>query len=390
MANFKQAEIFFEKDAVRIEIPNSEPIRILYQWLRDHCRCMKCYNETTHQRKLSVLDFPENIIPEKHDLSNGVLNLIWDGGHGSRYELSWLLKNATFIGDDKKQTINIIPWLKLPEIQKVSLKSYMNTDDGLAQVLSSLIRYGVAIVTDVEPTLSATEKVITRMSPVQKTLFGEMWEIIHDDAGRTEEIDTLVNNGETITHKDTAYTNIALGAHTDNTYWCDAAGLEVFHFLKPAPRGGETLLVDGLSVSLRLKREHPEAYERLTRVPVAATYAEEGQYHTHVDPILKLDPVTKEFLQIRFNLYDRSVLRTVPYSEMKQHYSDLRLIASIIADEKGENYFKFPPGEVIFIDNWRVMHGRAAYSGLRHMGGSYVARTDWRSRAAVLGLVDNM
>lgn len=83
------------------------------------------------------------------------------------------------------------------------------------------------------------------------------------------------------------------------------------------------------------------------------------------------------------------MLRSVPYTELKEHYNDLRLLASTVADKNGENFIKFSAGEVIFIDNWRVMHGRTAYSGLRHMGGGYVSRTDWRSRAAVLGLVDN-
>lgn len=42
----------------------------------------------------------------------------------------------------------MIPWFKLPKIARVDVESYMN-DSGLTEVLSSLLRYGVAIVTGV-------------------------------------------------------------------------------------------------------------------------------------------------------------------------------------------------------------------------------------------------
>lgn len=36
------------------------------------------------------------------------------------------------------------------------------------------------------------------------------------------------------------------------------------------------------------------------------------------------------------------------------------------------------------IDNWRVMHGRAAFTGQRRMCGAYVGTDDWRSRRRAL------
>ncbi|XP_012260020.2 trimethyllysine dioxygenase, mitochondrial isoform X2 [Athalia rosae] len=378
------AEIFSGTELFMIKFPNVKSIPVLYQWLRDHCRCDECYNATTNQRNITILDFPENIAPSKYDCSEGVLQVTWMGGHKSDYQLSWLLKNAGFIGDDsEEEKIPRIPWQKLPDIARVGLKPYLNNDAGLSSIISSVLRYGIGIVTGVDPTLAATEEVITRIAPVQKTLFGEMWEVNHNG----NDADVL-ENGDLHVFQDTAYTAIALRAHTDNTYWCDAAGLQVFHMLKPAPIGGETLFVDGLSVTLKLKAEHPEAYERLTHTPISATYIADGQHHVYRDPIIKLDPVTKKLLQIRFNLYDRSVMRTVPQNKMKQHYDDLRMIASIVAEKTRENYVKLQPGEVWIVDNWTVLHGRAGYQGSRHLGGSYVSRTDWQSKATVLGLIN--
>lgn len=59
----------------------------------------------------------------------------------------------------------------------------------------------------VEPSLEATEKIVTHVFPVQKTFFGEMWSVTDD-----------------YVHEDTAYSNGFLAAHTDNSYFSDPAG----------------------------------------------------------------------------------------------------------------------------------------------------------------------
>lgn len=30
-------------------------------WLRDHCRCELCYDHANHQRKIGILDIPDDI-----------------------------------------------------------------------------------------------------------------------------------------------------------------------------------------------------------------------------------------------------------------------------------------------------------------------------------------
>jgi trimethyllysine dioxygenase len=38
------------------------------------------------------------------------------------------------------------------------------------------------------------------------------------------------------------------------------------------------------------------------------------------------------------------------------------------------------PGEALLFDNWRVLHGRAAFTGDRRMCGGYLNREDVESR----------
>lgn len=89
----------------------------------------------------------------------------------------------------------------------VTFEDFMMTNGGEVKLMKSILKYGVGMVSGVVPTLNATEEVVKRIGFVQKTFFGEMWEL-----------------GGQVTHSDTAYCNMYLGPHTDNTYFNEPAG----------------------------------------------------------------------------------------------------------------------------------------------------------------------
>jgi trimethyllysine dioxygenase len=71
--------------------------------------------------------------------------------------------------------------------------------------------------------------------------------------------------------KDTAYTTLPLRAHTDNTYFTDPAGLQMFHLLSHTHgSGGVSLFVDGFAAARSLHARAPDAYAALSRIAVPA------------------------------------------------------------------------------------------------------------------------
>lgn len=109
-----------------------------------------------------------------------------------------------------------------------------------------------------------------------------------------------------LAHGDTAYTNIALPAHTDNSYYTDPCGLQIFHLLShEGGTGGQTLIVDGFYVASILKELYPDSYDLLSSVMVPTYHAgdEETIYRAKPskgNPILQHDPGTGELVQIRY------------------------------------------------------------------------------------------
>ncbi|XP_055610536.1 uncharacterized protein LOC129757360 [Uranotaenia lowii] len=365
---------------VPVEDENGEPnrtLRISYVWLRDNCRCKECYNHETFQRSLSVLDIPDDVCPSSYEVQDQALNVIWNDGHTSTYELSFLYESQyedyhrALLQEHSQPVLWDQELISLcPEYCRVTLNELLCDDDVIRRVVTSLILYGVAFIEKVPANQHSTEMAVTRIFPVHKTLFGEMWTF-----------------SDSMDHSDTAYTKNYLGPHTDNTYFSDASGLQILHCIQFNGTGGETILIDGFKAAEQLKLNQPDVFDRLCQYPVTAEYLEEGKNHTCCAPVIKKNIITGEVEQLRFNTYDRSVMKTIPQEQIPQFYRDYKQLAAEINNESMAWKFRLTPGTVMIFDNWRLLHGRTAYSGKRVMTGCYVSRTEYQSLARTLGII---
>ncbi|CAG0910091.1 unnamed protein product, partial [Cyprideis torosa] len=73
---------------------------------------------------------------------------------------------------------------------------------------------------------------------------------------------------------DTAYTDEAIGPHTDGTYMTEAPGLQVFHCFLHDGQGGENTLVDGLQIYNSFSQLYPREAELLRQKALPAEYIE--------------------------------------------------------------------------------------------------------------------
>ncbi|KAJ1527753.1 hypothetical protein ONE63_007708 [Megalurothrips usitatus] len=366
---FLYLDLKVSDDHLVITSQDSTAIKFHYFWLRDHCRCPACYNHSTHQRNLDTFSVPYSIQPKECSIVGNDVQVVWPDGHLSKYSIPWLSTQSFDSYSNRVSAPTRILWKGKPEsVAHVPVKSFLETEEGLTQLLKSLTSLGVGIVEGVEPTVDFTAKVIARVASPQRTLFGDVWEMKPSEY-----------------HEDTAYSNQALKAHTDNTYFTEAAGLQVFHVLEHKGKGGKTLLVDGFRAAQDVKDEDINSFQVLTETSIQAEYLENGQHHALTSPVLHLHPITGKFRQIRYNLYDRSSMNTVPFSKVMEWYQAMGLLTKAVSDRSGEWWLQLRPDQILFVDNWRVLHGRSAFSGTRWVAGGYIARTDFLSRARMAG-----
>ena len=185
--------------------------------------------------------------------------------------------------------------------------------------------------------------------------------------------------------KDTAYTSLALGPHTDTTYFTDPAGLQMFHLLShESGSGGQSLLIDGFKAARILEEESKEAYDILASFPIS--WHASGNQGTTITPaedypVLKLtSKKDRNFwgsvMQVRWNNDDRGVLQVrgndrdrIRFAE--KWYPAARKWDEILKRETLQYWAQLEPGRPVIFDNWRVLHGRSAFTGKRRICGGY-------------------
>ncbi|XP_019903345.1 trimethyllysine dioxygenase, mitochondrial isoform X3 [Esox lucius] len=347
-----------------------------YVWLRDHCRSASCYNSKTNQRNLDTANVELNIHPTNYRVDDENLFLTWPDGHVTRYNLSWLAQNS-YEGQKQSAMQPRIVWnsdiYTSAKVPFANWDKFMTCDEELKNFLSNFLLYGIAFVEGVPSTVEATETVTRRVSLIRETMYGKMWNFTSD-----------------FSRGDTAYTKLALDRHTDTTYFQEPCGIQVFHCLRHEGTGGRTLLVDGFYSAGQVLKKTPEHFELLARVPIKHEYIEKVSKHQNhmigIGPVLNVYPWNNEIYMIRYNNYDRAVINTVPHDIVKRWYVAHRELTTELRKPENELWVKLKPGKVLFIDNWRVMHGRESFTGLRQLCGCYLTRDDVLNTARSLGL----
>ncbi|CAH1244427.1 TMLHE [Branchiostoma lanceolatum] len=362
------------EDHLQLEYKGAK-LKLNYIWLRDHCRTGDSFNHQTQQRMVDTALIDPNIQPLNVAIDDGTLNITWPDGHQSEYHLEWLFSNTYEGKQHIQRTLEPLLWdvetLSASPSPSVSYQDYLADDGQLANLLRNLLKYGFAFVEDAPVTVEATLAAAERICQIRETFFGRFWCFTSD-----------------LERQDTAYTAESLGAHTDNTYLNEPSGVQVFHKMEHVGEGGDTLLVDGFHAAERLRRDDPEGFDILSSVSVPHHYLEPAVHTTGVGPVLEVEPgATKNLKLIRYNIHDRACLDTVPMEDVGRWYAALRNLTRYIRDPASEYWVKLKPGQILLTYNWRVLHGRSAFTGRRRVAGCYLPRDDVISRARVLKVI---
>lgn len=205
--------------------------------------------------------------------------------------------------------------------------------------LFNLHTTGFTIIKNVKPTKRNFKKISFYLGSIQNSPYGKIW----DTAGKI---------GFKTTDK--AYQKCSLEPHTDMNYIDNNPKFQIWIPEIISENGGETILVDGLTVKYAFKTIFPIDYKILK--------------------IKKFKFICSENKNISY--------KTI-FSDHKIHYNKSDIVHNnypsvILLDDftKLPEYqlkFKLKENEALIINNHRILHGRTAFTGERNLIGCYIS-----------------
>ncbi|KAK5108351.1 hypothetical protein LTR62_008381 [Meristemomyces frigidus] len=342
------------------------------RWLRDLCSCPLCRHPDTAQRQVNVFQSHAAAVQiAKADLSSwpDQLFVTFADGHETNIPASIILDRYSIptVKYKRNGIIQTIHWnSSIQQDPPVVQYNELDNQPGMGLLLQKLRIYGFCFVDEVPATPEATQTLLESIGPIRNTHYGGFYDFTSD-----------------LSSKDTAYTSEALEPHTDNTYFTEPAGLQALHLLSHTNgTGGESSLVDGFAAADQLRQADHLAYQILSTTGVHAhASGNEGVSIQPAQPypILTHSSDAHRLMQVRWNNADRAGI-TAPWQKIDAWYEAAAKFDAILNDAKNQFWFQLKPGRMLIFDNWRVLHGRAAFTGKRRMCGGYINRDDFISR----------
>jgi len=346
------------------------PAMLPLMWLRDNCQGEGSQHPETKQRLVDTFRIAADIEARAIVIEDQgrVLKVEWAAGHHvSRFDAGFL--SALRFNPD---VLPVAPstWNRdeiAARVPAVPYEAFMSEETAVKDFLERVAELGFCFVAGVPGTPEATQAVAGRLAYTRQTIFGGYWDFTAN-----------------LEHKDTAYTSMAIGPHTDGTYSLDAPGYQMFHCLAAECTGGENVLIDGFRIAEIMQRDAPEDFRLLTEIAVPGQYLDEGRgIHLMARrPLFRMDDSGK-LVQVSYNNYDRAPF-ALPLARQCAFYRALASFNALCNEPSLQHRRRLLPGSVLLFDNWRVLHARDAYTGYRRLAGVYLNKEDVDSRLRFL------
>ena len=363
-------------DELVIEWYDGKESRVYGHWLRDHCQMPTSINTNNGQRLFSVVDIPEETYIEKayKDEKGNVCVLFQPENHLSVFSQNWLIKNCYDLNlhfDDRSERQKKL-WQKdtfEAGLPFVDFESMCNDESGKLDMLRLIRDVGFVVLENVPTKEGQVLKVISELGYTRETNYGALFEV------RTE-----------VNPNNLAYTNMGLGSHTDNPYRDPVPTVQLLHCLESSIEGGDSVLLDGFKAATVLRQESKEDFDILTSTWINFRFSDAKTDLRSRVPMIELNDKS-EIVKVRYNNRSIDTIK-LPTNKIRHFYKAYRNWSEIIERDDLKIIFKLPEGDLMLLDNTRIMHARTAFSknGKRHMQGAY---TDLDGLYSLLNILEN-
>ena len=340
-------KVFFKNNGSKKEI---HPF-----WLRERVNGKDFVDKGSQQRLFDPTELKENIKIKNVSLSDRYLKVAFDDGVETKLTVQSILKEFSNVNDIK--LIEKIEWdSSLNNLNNFEFSNNIFEEKMMYEALISFYKYGFVIFKKVPTENNFIVKFANSIGSIRRTNFGEFFNVKSKP-----------------NPNDLAYTSLPLAPHTDNPYRNPVPCIQLLHCIENEVSGGYSTLVDGYTVTGKLKKDYPNYFKILTEIKVKYQFIDQDVILEDWSEMIKLDE-NKNFKQVRFS----PRLDFVPLMDKEKldlYYAARNKISELYNSDKYRLEFKLIPGDLLMMDNYRLLHGRTSYDaneGNRFLQGCYI------------------
>ena len=340
-------KVFFENKGLKKEI---HPF-----WLRERVNGENFVDKGTQQRLFDPTELKGNVEIQNLNLSDEFLEVSFNDGVKTKLTINSIIKEFSNINDVK--FIEKVQWdSTLNNLNNYNFNENIFEDIKMYEALMNFYKFGFVIFKKVPTKNNFLVEFANSIGSIRRTNFGEYFNVKSKP-----------------NPNDLAYTSLPLAPHTDNPYRNPVPCIQILHCIENEVSGGYSTLVDGYTVTEKLKKDYPNYYKILTEIKVRYQFIDQDVFLEDWAEMIQLDE-NKNFKQVRFS----PRLDFVPLIDKEKldlYYSARNKISELYNSEKYRLEFKLSPGDLLMMDNHRLLHGRTAYDaneGNRFLQGCYI------------------
>ncbi|MEJ2890580.1 TauD/TfdA family dioxygenase [Actinomycetospora aeridis] len=297
------------------------------------------------------------------------LEVLWNDGQAATYSPAWLRRYDYSLDAPDRRRSPVALWpAEAGEPPRFTHAEVVGSTEGQLAYLDAVREHGAAIVTDVPAEHHEVERFAQTIGHVREVAFERVHNVRHDPAGYN-----------------VAHTPGELKPHTDMPSYNWPPSVQLLHFLTNRATGGESTLVDGWAALAELRRDAPQHFDTLTRVPVPYQLFSDDEDTWAENPMVALD-TDGEVRLFRFSNQLAQPL-AAPFEQVEAFYDAYRHLGQIIDSGRYRATFTSRDGDLLTVHSHRVLHGRLTYdptSGSRHLQDVYMEFDDLMARRRVL------
>ena len=343
----KDKKVFFENQGLKKEI---HPF-----WLRERVNGDHFVDKKTQQRLFDPTELKKNIEIDNLNLSNDFLEVSFNDGAYTKIAIQSILKEFTNINEVKY--IDKVRWdSSFKNFSNFEFKDNFFEQQEMYKALVDFYKYGFVIFKKVPTKNNFIVNFANSIGSIRRTNFGEFFDVKSKP-----------------NPNDLAYTSLSLAPHTDNPYRNPVPCIQMLHCIENEVSGGLSTLVDGFTVTEKLKKDFPDLYKILSEIKVRFQFIDRTIVLEDWAEMIRLDE-SGNFKQVRVS----PRLDFVPLlnkEKLELYYSARKKISMLYNSNKYRIEFKLCPGDLLMMDNYRLLHGRTSYNsneGNRFLQGCYI------------------